>query len=106
MNARTRLALVAILGSSACLQLPRTPSSPIDYWGFTGPWDRRSDESVARHGVALSRIISGWITLDTTSFLPVQLYPDTIRDDPLVQGRAMALITSYNGSRFHPEIIR
>jgi peptidoglycan-N-acetylglucosamine deacetylase len=106
MNVRTRLALVGMLGLAGCLQLPRTPSSPIDYWGFTGPWDRRSDESVARHGAALSRIISGWIALDTTSFLPVQLYPDTIRDDPLVQGRAMALITSYNGSRFHPEIIR
>jgi peptidoglycan-N-acetylglucosamine deacetylase len=106
MNVRTRLALVGMLGLAGCLQLPRTPSSSIDYWGFTGPWDRRSDESVARHGAALSRIISGWIALDTTSFLPVQLYPDTIRDDPLVQGRAMALITSYNGSRFHPEIIR
>lgn len=106
MNARSRLVLVAMLALSGCLQLPRTPSSSIDYWGFTGPWDRRSDEAVARHGAALSRIISGWITLDTTSFLPVQLYPDTIRDDPLVQGRAMALITSYNGSRFHPEIIR
>lgn len=91
---------------SGCLQLPPTPSSPVDYWGFTGPWDRRSDQSVQQHGLELSRVISGWIALDTTSFLPAEVYPDTIRDDPLVEGRAMALITSYNGSRFHPEVIR
>jgi peptidoglycan-N-acetylglucosamine deacetylase len=106
MKRRTRFALVALLVLPACLALPRTPSSAVDYWGFTGPWDRRSDQSVAQHGLALSRIISGWIALDTTSFRPVQVYPDTIGDDPLVQGRAMALITSYSGDRFHPEIIR
>src|SRR3954469_10522850 len=105
MKARTRAILMVMLAIPACLELPRSPASAIDYWGFTGPWDRRSDQSVARHGLGLTRIISGWIALDTTSFLPVQVYPDTIRDDPLVQGRAMALITSYNGSRFHPEII-
>jgi spore germination protein len=99
----TSIALVVLPG---CLQLPPTPASTVDYWGFAGPWDTRSDQSIAQHGLALTRIISGWIALDTTSFLPVQLYPDTIRDDPLVEGRAMALITSYNGNRFHPEIIR
>jgi spore germination protein YaaH len=106
MKAQVRFGLMALLGLSACLALPRTPSNSIDYWGFTGPWDKRSDQSVANHGVGLSRIISGWIALDTTSFLPIQVYPDTIGDDLLVQGRAMALITSYSGSRFHPEIIR
>jgi spore germination protein YaaH len=95
--------VMLILG---CLKLPPTPVAPVDYWGFTGPWDHRSDQSVQRHGLALSRIITGWIALDTTSFLPEEVYPDTIRDDPLVAGRAMALITSYNGSRFHPEVIR
>jgi spore germination protein YaaH len=106
MKAQVRFGLIALLGLSGCLALPRTPSNSIDYWGFTGPWDRRSDQSVANHGLGLSRIISGWIALDTTSFLPIQVYPDTIGDDPLVQGRAMALITSYSGNRFHPEIIR
>jgi spore germination protein YaaH len=106
VNARVRVALLALLAGSGCLALPRTPSNSVDYWGFTGPWDRRSDQSVANHGIGLSRIISGWIALDTTSFLPVQVYPDTIGDDLLVQGRAMALITSYSGNRFHPEIIR
>jgi spore germination protein YaaH len=79
---------------------------PPVYWGFTGPWDRNSNASVEVHGSSLDRVITGWIALDTTSFRPVQLYPDSIGRQPLVASRAMALITTYLGSRFHPEIIR
>jgi spore germination protein YaaH len=90
----------------ACAHFPPAPQGSADYWGFTGPWDKRSDLSVERHGNSLARVITGWIALDTTSFLPVQLYGDSIGKDPALAARAMALITSYNGSRFHPEIIR
>ena len=100
----TRIALVALL--TACAHFPSQPEGPVDYWGFTGPWDRRSDASVERHGSSLGRIITGWIALDTTSLLPVQAYPDSLGKAPALAERAMALITSYNGSRFHPEIIR
>jgi len=86
--------------------MPSEPKASVDYWGFTGPWDKRSDMSVQQHGASLARIITGWISLDTRSFLPVQVYPDTFRKDTLVGSRTMALITSYDGSRFHPEIIR
>jgi spore germination protein YaaH len=81
------------------------PSASVDYWGFTGPWDERSDSSVERNGENLARVITGWIALDTISFLPAQVYRDAFRKTALAP-RAMALITSYNGSRFHPEIIR
>ena len=91
---------------SACAHFPSQPRSGADYWGFTGPWDRRSDASVERHGSSLARIITGWIALDTISFLPVQLYPDSVGKFPALASRAMALITSHNGGRFHPEIIR
>jgi spore germination protein YaaH len=90
----------------ACAHFPSTPEGSADYWGFTGPWDKRSDVSVERHGSSLARVITGWIALDTISFLPVQLYGDSIGKEPAVAARAMALITSFNGNRFHPEIIR
>ena len=51
-------------------------------------------------------MITGWIAFDTTSFRPVVLYPDTVGDLPTVAPRKTALITSYFGGRFHPEIIR
>ena len=106
MSRRVWLASAACVVGVACAHLPSEPNAPVDYWGFTGPWDARSDASVREHGANLARIISGWVALDTTSFLPVQVYPDTFRHDIMVAPRTMALITSYYGSRFHPEIIR
>jgi len=106
MNRRACRASAALVLFTACAHLPLEPQAAVDYWGFTGPWDKRSDESVQQHEAALARIITGWIVLDTASFLPVQVYPDTFRTDSLVGPRTMALVTSYSGSRFHPEIIR
>ena len=44
--------------------------------------------------------------MDTISFRPVLLYPDTIGDVASTPARRTALITTYLGGRFHPEIIR
>lgn len=106
MNCSSVKRVTALILVSACAHFPSQPRGEPDYWGFTGPWDTRSDASVERHGSSLARIITGWIALDTTSFLPVQLYRDSIGREPALASRAMALITSYHGSRFHPEIIR
>jgi spore germination protein YaaH len=102
---RTRL-LIGLVVLAACAHLPSQPRSLPAYWGFTGPWDPRSDLSVVEHGSRLSQIITGWIALDTTSFRPVLLYSDSIGALPAVAPRKTALITSYFGNRFHPEIIR
>jgi spore germination protein YaaH len=106
LNASSMKRVAALVLLVACAHLPPEPRGEAEYWGFTGPWDSRSDASVERHGNDLARIITGWIALDTTSFLPVQVYRDTLGRNPEVAARAMALITSYHGSRFHPEIIR
>jgi spore germination protein YaaH len=103
MNRCARAAFAAMMMLTSCIHMPSVPSGPVDYWGFTGPWDRRSDQSVEQHAASLSRVITGWITFDTTTFLPVQVYPDTLHTNP---SQRMALITSYSGSRFHPEVIR
>jgi spore germination protein YaaH len=106
LNASTVKRLATLMLLAACAHFPSRPEGEPDYWGFTGPWDRRSDASVKRHHRSLTRVITGWIALDTTSFLPVQLYADSVGRDSTLAARAMALITSYNGSRFHPEVIR
>ena len=102
-SARRFLSLVLI---TACAHLPSQPRVQPLYWGFTGPWDPRSDASVQLHGYSLARVITGWIALDTTSFRPLLLYPDTIGSNPALSQRKTALITTYFGSRFHPEIVR
>lgn len=105
MKTRFRAAtLVLVIGS--CLNLPARPPGTVEFWGFTGPWDRRSNESVRAHSDQLARVITGWITLDSISFRPVELYHDTLAIEARLAGRTMALITSYEGGRFHPEIIR
>jgi spore germination protein YaaH len=103
MNRRMAVTWAALMTLAACIHVPSVPPGPAEYWGFTGPWDKRSDQSVEQHGASLARVLTGWITFDTTSFLPVQVYPDTIRTD---SSQRMALITSYSGNRFHPEVIR
>ena len=106
LNHRATNHLVALVLLGACAHLPSEPRSQPEYWGFTGPWDTRSDASVEQHGSSLARVITGWITLDTTSFRPVQLYPDSVGHNAAIASRKTALITSYLGSRFHPEVIR
>ncbi len=104
---RTRiLTAVFAVGVASCLNLPARPPGTVEYWGFTGPWDERSNASVSANSDKLARVITGWVTLDSTSFRPVQLYHDTAALDPELTGRTMALITTYVGSRFHPEVIR
>jgi spore germination protein YaaH len=104
----SRIARIAWCGViiCGCVHVPSRPDGAVEFWGFTGPWDRRSDLSAVQHAGQLSRVITGWIALDTISFQPVQLYPDSIGPKPMLMGRAMALITSYSGNRFHPEIVR
>jgi peptidoglycan-N-acetylglucosamine deacetylase len=105
MRYRLSAAMFAVAIAS-CLNLPARPPGIVEYWGFTGPWDERSHASVRANSDKLARVITGWVTLDSTSFRPVRLYHDTAALDPQLAGRTMALITSYEGSRFHPEIIR
>ncbi|MFN2636592.1 MAG: hypothetical protein ABR585_06175 [Gemmatimonadaceae bacterium] len=99
-------AYAALLLGAGCVHLPSQPVGSLEYWGFAAPWDKRSEISIEHNAPALSRVITGWIALDTVSFRPVRLYEDSVGNSGRVAGRAMALITSYNGSRFHPEIIR
>jgi len=103
---RKHVGLLSIILIGACAQLPPQPRIQPDYWGFTGPWDPRSDHSVDAHGSSLARVITGWIALDTTSFRPVMLYPDTVGMAPAIASRKTALITTFAGNRFHPEIVR
>jgi len=104
MSSLRAAVLLAICAS--CLRLPGRPNASSELWGFTGPWDAKSDSSAVRNSSRLNRIVTGWIAFDTLSFMPVELYPDSLAASPSMRGRAMALITSYNGSRFHPEIIK
>ena len=51
-------------------------------------------------------VVSGFITLDSASLEPTEMFADPLVRDNAANGRRMALVTSYQGTRFHPETIR
>jgi spore germination protein YaaH len=74
-------------------------------WGFTAPWDAKSDSSVRASASKLDVVVTGWIQLDSVTALPTLLYPDD-STRRLPHAERYALVTSWHGDRFHPETIR
>jgi spore germination protein YaaH len=94
----------AFLG--ACSSLPVVGRSAPERWAFHAPWDPRSSASVRAHGAALDGVVLDWIALDTLTGLPLRLYRDTLSPMLPPNLRRMAMVTSFLGDRFHPELIR
>ena len=104
-------AVVACAPSTAPVTAPgpataaRVLQSPSSVWGFTAPWDPRSDSSVIANGPRLDAVITGWIQLDSASGEPSLLYPDDAKR-PGSPRQRFALVTSWHGRRFHPVMVR
>ena len=90
---------MGLLGLVGCASRPRL-------WVFTAPWDARSDSSLAAGVAPRSTIVSGWISLDSAGGPPVSLFTDAARADSTRRGDRFAMVTTYRGDRFHPEIVR
>ena len=58
------------------------------------------------HDSQLDVIVSGFIALDSATFAPTAAYADPLMRNNPGNRRRMALLTSYQGTRFHPETIR
>ncbi|MEO9224868.1 MAG: hypothetical protein ABI328_00655 [Gemmatimonadaceae bacterium] len=106
-NFRTATAVCLAFLISACASVRgRPPAGDAEFWGFTAPWDPRSESSATAHDSQLDVIVSAFIRLDSATFQPETAYPDPlIANNPGNRPR-MALLTSYEGTRFHPETIR
>ncbi len=108
---RRSFALAALLPASAIAACstpavaPRPANPPPAVWGFTAPWDQRSDSSLRANSARLDVAITGWIQLDSLTGTPAALYPDDPSRIPPPTTR-LALVSSFEGQRFHPEAIR
>jgi spore germination protein YaaH len=96
--------------SAPATAVPSRPSSgadlqPTRVWAFTAPWDARSDSSLREHEPALDVAITGWIQLDSLTGAPTLLYPDDSSSAPGPM-RRFALVTSWHGRGFHPNVVR
>jgi spore germination protein YaaH len=103
------LAVFSLILAVAAPAFGQTRSAPqrAEFWGFTGPWEAASTASVSAHGGQLAAVINGWITIDSSTALPVipSPYPDTVRPRNGTPAR-MAIVTSWHGEDFHTEPIR
>lgn len=98
------LAMTAVALSAACASLHTHAPAGASVWGFAAPWDPRSDSSVRAHADALDAVVTGFVALDSATLRPVSRYTDPFAGTPSIQ--RFALVTTYEGSRFHPETVR
>lgn len=99
--------LAAAVSAAGCASARGRPSpAGAEFWGFAAPWDPRSAASATAHDQQLDVIVSGFITLDSATFQPTALFSDQLMRANPGNRRRMALLTSYHGTRFHPETIR
>ena len=99
--------LVTLVAGTLLLLGSVREKPPLELWGFTGPWDPRSAQSVRSFGARLDVLVTGWIALDSATALPIapSLYPDTVHA-PRRGVTRFAMVTSWHGQRFHPTTIR
>lgn len=103
---RAALALVSMLGVTACATVPRALPRPVERWGFSAPWDPRSAVSVRAHQGQLNAVVYGWIPLDTLTAMPLLLYADTLAVAAPSATRRLALVTTFQDGRFHASALR
>src|SRR5688572_33440852 len=97
------LALGVLLTASPRRGATQTQSATrSEFWGFTAPWDPRSDSSVRARGSQLSAVVTGWIGLDSATGRPLlpSVYPDSVLPKDGTATR-MAIVTSWHGQGFH-----
>ena len=100
----------ANVANPAPVTTPRAPANSTDltserFWAFTAPWDAKSDSSLREHEPVLDVAITGWIQLDSTTGHPELLYADDSARASATT-RRFALVTSWHGRGFHPEMVR
>jgi hypothetical protein len=98
----------ALAGTSGCLPLPASVGAPTEVWAV---WSSPADTAVNARATAaqpelaaagLSSAVDAWIALDTTSFRPTILSSAA----PSPAHRHLAVVTSFQGTRYHADVVR
>src|SRR5688500_9681841 len=111
MNRRDLITLGAIAVAGGCTPLPPGVRAPTELWAI---WS--SDSRQVRSAEGFSAIAVTWLGLGSVSFRPTFISmaaPNRGSDQrsavPLTAPRAtrrLAVVTSFQGSRYHPDVIR
>jgi len=101
MKLRPTALLIIPFAITGCLPLPHAVSAPTEMWTIFLPPD-----SAVEPGAGCSAIVDAWIALDTISLRPASLGERARCGASTTATRRIAAVTSFQGSRYHPETIR
>ena len=93
--------LTIALAITGCLPLPHAVSTPTEVWTVFSPAD-----SAVESSADCSSFVEVWIALDTISLRPAPLGERARCGAYTAVARRIAAVTSFQGSRYHPETIR
>jgi spore germination protein YaaH len=123
MKWRLILTLGVIAGPAACTPLPPGVRAPTEIWGLwspdpsgTGVSPAVADSQHSRLPDGISAVADTWIALDSVSFRPtvlsrvseIRLLAEKQSPSSLPSGnpRRLSVVTSFQGRRYHPEVVR
>jgi len=89
---------IAIAG---CLPLPHAVSAPTEIWTVAPP-----SSSTVELFAGCSAVVDVWIALDSISLRPAEPGVSARCGPSITATRRIAAVTSFQGSRYHPETIR
>ena len=106
-----RIVMLGLIATTAgtCRPLPPGVRAPTEIWAIWAPGTRP-----VRAPDGFAAMAETWIALDSISFRPIVISrsaaettpPDRPAAASLVQPRSASVITSYQGSRYHADVIR
>ena len=109
MNRRILTAGLAVVLAVACRPLPPGVRAPTEIWAIWSP-----DSRPMRRPDGFAAMVDTWIALDSISFRPTvvsragagSISSDKPGTASLSPARRASVITSFQGSRYHPDVIR
>jgi hypothetical protein len=108
MRIRALAFFVPSIFALGCLPLPGATHAPTEIWAVMSPDSigappsRTADSLPPTAATVFSAVADTWIVIDSVSFRPVA--PATRVQAPSVSLR-FAVVTSFQGSRYHPDVI-
>lgn len=93
-------------GTEACARLPRQSPTSLSIWLAPSPGEPGGGAFLSAKDAAVYGI-GETIGIDTISFRPASVRPNhSLPSGDTSSERAFAIVTTYQGSRYHPETIR
>lgn len=106
--------IAALSGLSGCLPLPASVGAPTEIWAILGsPADAATDGRAVAPAqevlttAGISSAVDTWIAFDSTSFRPTSFRPTILSGALHTRTHVrLAVVTSFQGTRYHPDVIR